>query len=148
VSDNSGAKRVRRYNAERRKAGLVRVSVWVPGGDVARLKLAAAGMRAEAEAQLPTDGEPLRSKIFVPKLEPEEHRPDPGWAYLRIEEDELAFRLLAKANDAEWVSCQRTEYRHLAERHELPELGVWCICSGLPERLGLAHRVVATEHTR
>lgn len=121
-SDNV-ASRQRDYKGRRRERGETRVSVWVPEERAQQLRDIATMWRRESELR---DGliSPTPA-VKVPVVEIPE-LPPPGYAWVRVEEDELAMRKLMKLNGGEWFW----------------RVGAWRIRSDLVDKLGLANRVV------
>ena len=120
------ASRQRGYKARRKDRGEVRVSVWVPADKAAQLRDIATMWRRQAEladgltSPTPTVQVPV---IEIPEL------PPPGYAWIRVERDELVMQKLLKANGAEWSKGTQA----------------WRLRSDLVEPLGLQGRVVRDQ---
>ena len=119
---NNVAERQRAYKERRRERSETRVSVWVPAERAQQLRDIATMWRREGELR---DGLTSRTPgVQIPKVEIPE-LPPPGYAWIRVEEDELAMQKLLKLNGGEW------HWRR----------GAWRIRSDLVERMGLRSRV-------
>ncbi|HEY9758746.1 MAG TPA: hypothetical protein V6C97_26500 [Oculatellaceae cyanobacterium] len=123
----------KRYEESRKTRGDKRVGLWCPEDRVEELKAFAAKLRAESDVKGKRPSKTPR--VVVPKLEIPE-APPPGWAYLRIDEDELALRMVVKANGGQWINGgpERTNK-------------TWKLRSDLVDKLGLCSRVVHERST-
>jgi hypothetical protein len=108
--------RVAEHKKRQTEQGLKRVSVWVPEGDVDRLREIAKALRMEGGALLPGDG-PQPPKIAYPKI-PEEN---PELVYVEIARHEKLYQQVLKANGARWNGQRQ---RWLVRRDVALELGL------------------------
>lgn len=115
--------RQREYKSRRRKRGETRVSVWVPQERAQQLRDIATMWRRESELRDGLTSPTPAVKIPVVKIP---DLPPPGYAWVRVDVDELAMQKLVKLNGGEWFKSE----------------GAWRLRSDLVEKLGLANRVV------
>ena len=117
------AARQRDYKGRRSKRGETRVSVWVPDERVQQLRDIATMWRREAELRdgMTSPTPPVEiPKVEIPDL------PPPGYAWIRVEADELAMKKLLKLNGGKWFR----------------NAGAWQLRSDLVDKLGVRNRVV------
>ena len=116
------ASRQREYKTRRKKRGEVRVSVWVPENKAQQLRDIATMWRRQVDlsdgliSQTPAVQVPV---VDIPEL------PPPGYAWIRVEAEELALQKLLKMNGGVWFKTP----------------GVWRLRSDLVEKMGLRNRV-------
>jgi len=112
------AARQRGYKARRKNRGEVRVSVWIPAAKAGQLRDIATMWRRQAELAdgLTSPTPPVQVPVVeIPDL------PPPGYAWVRVEADELAMQKLLKANGAKWFK----------------DAQAWRLRSDLVDKLGL-----------
>lgn len=117
------ASRQREYKGRRRARGESRVSVWVPHERAQQLRDIATMWRREAELRDGVTSPPPALKIPVVEIP---DLPPPGYAWVRVEADELAMQKLVKLNGGKWFK----------------DASAWRIRSDLVGKLGLKNRVV------
>lgn len=122
----------RRYVSQRQERGEKQTTVWVPANRIEELKAFAARLRIEEG--LEKEQPPKPPKVVVPQLDIPASKP-PGWSYLRVAEDELALRMIVKANGGEWI------------RGNLKVDKTWKLRTDLVAKLGLQGRVVHEKKT-
>ena len=102
------------------------MSVWVPEDKAQQLRDIATMWRREAELSDGLTSRPPTLKIPVVDI-PE--LPPPGYAWVRVDADELAMQKLVKLNGGEWFR----------------EVSAWRLRSDLVDKLGLRNRVCDWE---
>jgi hypothetical protein len=111
------------YAAKRTREGEKRVALWVPESRVDEIKALAQKMRAEEMLKRKKTSPTPRlviPRVDIPKV------PPPGWAHLRVEQDERGLHKMLTANGGEWSPPNRA----------------WVIRSDLVEKLGMENRVI------
>jgi len=106
--------------------------LWVPESRISELKQYAEMLRDEEDYKAGRLKEQPQ-KIEIPKIEtPDlEHQ----YSYLRIDKDEIALRMIVKANGGDWISGGSNPEMHRT----------WRMRNSVAVKLGLKDRIVATR---
>lgn len=130
TAEHSAAYRERR----KQQRDEIRFTIWVPRRRADEFRAFVAKLEAEEDLEKKRPSKP--PPVVVPKVEIPGVQP-PGWSYLRIAEDELALRMIVKANGGQWINGgpQKTGK-------------TWKLRSDLVDKLGLRPRVVHERSAR